>query len=1246
QFSVLDLELAAINRTDAEGEVTNILSLENPLFASGDQQAELIYDLTVNPNQPLDYFGYSDPAITEADPENSLGKEIVFALGADEVLATFGTDQTVSFENLDHLAHLEAEDFLTISLFNNNDAGNVLWEWAFEYLLLEPIIIGYEKQTDSVWYVTADNPEVDMKATVVGYAYRDEAVKEPVHIRWYADGDGRFDRTTQESKETGIFDNKLMMLHGKGARADISVELSTGERAVWKTVEVLAGAPRHIFVTTSGQAVSMDQGEVRLDVLIYDQYFNRVEDGTAVDFDITDSFLIKEQQLETVNGEAYIVLAGGEFTVDDALITITSGEASKEEHLSVQGLNVELVADTVNLYKKQTVTLTATVTKPDGSPAVDVPVSFSATNGLFATNQEQLSNGLGIAQAQYSAGLNEHTGTWVAQVGYVGSGDLAYTISSRGAETINALDAMLVGDESSAGEITFDAYGVSSTLGYETQGTVDVRSETGTTVTIGDMADPNLEPMVSLAMNELVIVNGDLVFEDAHQLNNAKVEAVTVVRDHPLGAGRSALFTQTSRVSLNANSQFNLGQYIGFRLDIKPRGNGSILTHAKGAYELAYSGGTLTYTVKTDTDSYSLSASGVTQDTWHRIATRVSDGVMELYVDGQIYSKAITGTLSYTDDGGLSTGNIGIQLGGLEAVMRGFRLYDWSSQPLVSFEDGTSQLAIDAGSQTLTIKSLGNLGGLQSGSLLDSLRIAVISGDERNYISVLTKRGYQKIALKYLSTVSPQSPYAFNTIENPLDGLVPTAYAWTWGGVWDGVKSGVGYLIPYEDFIEIGRQLVYLMNKDWENFSASKLAFASLGAATILPVAKPLKPLLKPLKRFVDGFARFPAARHFAGSIGTAVKAGLSGKTDKLANLLPFVLIGLELYEDPEVFEFIMNAIENEDDLWVWVDVIADTVKLEGGIDELTGLDLPIEEEARFVQNPLSWVISNADAATLSKRQRVANKIIGRVKKYSSKIPADKARKVTEAFRSLKAHKSLRNLVLKSGNAVRYMAAVGGTKIRQFLRNSKKWRVNRWFVLFAIAYLSEEYNATPRRLEVGDERKLLSLIAAVFSNNKDEANGAIFQLCQVAYYHAMNQLEVGPKVLGVEQERPAYYLIKGEQAPGEPYKRRVDIVLEAPDNGEEWVEVKSLSKTTMSKSKFKNNPFSDKTYYRQFFHDLRLNQNFITTVPKYVDEILPPSRGWNGNKNFTWWFQQWKNTSKGIPPEKAQESRAQEWLCY
>jgi hypothetical protein len=58
----------------------------------------------------------------------------------------------------------------------------------------------------------------------------------------------------------------------------------------------LAGAAHHLSVFSSGQAIGWQQADVRLDVSVYDQYGNLVEDGTEVDFDVLDSFIAKNSR--------------------------------------------------------------------------------------------------------------------------------------------------------------------------------------------------------------------------------------------------------------------------------------------------------------------------------------------------------------------------------------------------------------------------------------------------------------------------------------------------------------------------------------------------------------------------------------------------------------------------------------------------------------------------------------------------------------------------------------------------------------------------------------------------------------------------------------------------------------------------------------------------------------------------------------------------------------------------------------
>lgn len=127
QFSVYDLRMREINRQDVLGETQNILSLEQPVISSSDEAIQLLYDLTGpsadgNLLNTLDAYSYGE------------SKELVFAFGEQEVMATVGADGQIVFDDISQLGNLSAEDYLSIRLYANNDPGNTLWEWAFTTL--------------------------------------------------------------------------------------------------------------------------------------------------------------------------------------------------------------------------------------------------------------------------------------------------------------------------------------------------------------------------------------------------------------------------------------------------------------------------------------------------------------------------------------------------------------------------------------------------------------------------------------------------------------------------------------------------------------------------------------------------------------------------------------------------------------------------------------------------------------------------------------------------------------------------------------------------------------------------------------------------------------------------------------------------------------------------------------------------------------------------------------------------------
>ena len=178
---------------------------------------------------------------------------------------------------------------------------------------------------------------------------------------------------------------------------------------------------------------------------------------------------------------------------------------------------------------------------------------------------------------------------------------------------------------------------------------------------------------------------------------------------------------------------------------------------------------------------------------------------------------------------------------------------------------------------------------------------------------------------------------------------------------------------------------------------------------------------------------------------------------------------------------------------------------------------------------------------------------------------------------------------------------------------------------------------------------MLDLIGKVFSKSRNDfvRNGALFQLTQVVYHHIFNLYGGGPKVLGIEQKRPAYKLVNNLRIPNNnPYKREIDIVLAGADNTEHWIEVKSLAKSSFKQSKFKPTLAKGSGYYRQFFHDMRLNDDFIhaTNKPKILEG---KTNGvlWVGNSNYSWHFQQFSAGTSGIPPDSTDEKNVRKWLC-
>ncbi len=123
QFSRFSLEVEEIQRQTAEpdGETIGLLAEEAdgqiPYISGSDEMITALYSLVAPLFSRLPYVD---------GPQ-----ELVFALGGQEVRAIMGANGQISFGNLSMLDRLSAADLLTLRLYSNQDAGNILWEYAF-----------------------------------------------------------------------------------------------------------------------------------------------------------------------------------------------------------------------------------------------------------------------------------------------------------------------------------------------------------------------------------------------------------------------------------------------------------------------------------------------------------------------------------------------------------------------------------------------------------------------------------------------------------------------------------------------------------------------------------------------------------------------------------------------------------------------------------------------------------------------------------------------------------------------------------------------------------------------------------------------------------------------------------------------------------------------------------------------------------------------------------------------------------
>ena len=1103
QFSQFDLEMQAINRVEnagtAEENKTNILDLSTPTISNTDDLIELLYSL----------IGSDFDRLTPIDGK----QELILALGEDETLITLGENQTIHFSNLGHLASLAPEDYLTMRLYTNNDAGNILWEYAFETLILETQLAGYDAGSGEPLYISADEPTVPLQAFVLGYANRDPTTKQPLIVTWAATSGAALSVGTEENRELGVFFNEVTLPPVAGFTTDISVNLlnSTSAKATLPPIIVVPGAPSQVTYTEDGNLLSIDGvSERTYTFTVKDKNGNLISDGTGVSFVAGDSLQVASYDDATTNGIAHVTIKGGSYA-GDADLTFKVGQVETKVDLDIKPLNITVVMD-ATIFPGASDTVTVSVTDQNGAPVANAEVLMGSSYG-FIKQTELTTDANGQATTTYTAPDSDGTGEITAQVGRspLGRTNIEVVYPSMEDRDLEVDNASMVGDIGTASAITHTRYdGTDIQLAARAQDTIQAIGHQGdnVTITIGDIRDPNLSPVAAYYMND---VYEDVVQDDTGRYH-LQASGVTKAAGSAMGAGFSLKFQtdgdpategdQASKLFTDGLTLLQQAQNIGFSIEVLPLGGstGTLVNLGQGAQTLAFNQyGQLEYQIQTSTGTYSVQTNNaIMPGSWQKVAARYHNNQIELFVNGTTYTAPASGNLSHTLTGHTQLADIAdpaknhdLVVGeGFGGQIRSLKWYNWNGQPVMTFADGSTSKTVvlpaptDGTSfarQDLAVKSTGRL--RENGSQLGLLRIAIHTNKVRQYASLLSTDTFTTIAGQYVDTLATDTPpinVAGLTPQTDLLGnpvwpqpasnslLISNAYAAEESSLaWDIFN----FIIPLESVGVLIEQLQYAVT-DPEKFDAAEFTIALVDTITILPLAKPLKAFTRPLKAMTKFLKPLNPkfTKHFAGAFGKLFGKIRKGDTDTLLNLLPFLVTAAEMYSDEESrkgLEFLIKTVASPDDILAWIDYLALPADGWEGTGPPPKVSAFPQEETTASIVPFNIMINDAHAAGTSVVfSKIVSKTLGKsLLKVASRVTKKEIKDLPTAIREIRKHlddldaadfrKRVFNAdALKSATWV--FGTAGARSLKNFITGKANARYSQAMIAGTVAYLGWE----------------------------------------------------------------------------------------------------------------------------------------------------------------------------------------------
>ncbi|MDG9925147.1 MULTISPECIES: hypothetical protein [unclassified Pseudomonas] len=367
QFSLYDLNVNSLRRDTYVGEM-ELIGKDNPSISAADNKLTVLFDFIKSEFSELTLWGGE--------------KAFVFDLGGREIKATLGKSGQVEFDDLSYISSLAPDDFLSLRLLSNGDAGNILWEWSVN----TQIVV-----TPDNYRVSANTAERDLLAYVL---LSEEELKQEgkkIKLLWSVSGPSGKLESVLTDVEGGLANNKITTSRRAGDSYSVKVvvaqsdykRIPVGTEKEFGPYIVEAYVPDRVELTASkDEVLASGVDTVKLTAKVWDKYGNAVADGTRVDWGLGYSGELIEEQLFTQGGVATAIYVAGQEAIPTD-VSATAGAVTAEKSIAKVPFqfSVHVSKGAISYDSNETSIITITANR---APEKAIDLALSTTKGVLS----------------------------------------------------------------------------------------------------------------------------------------------------------------------------------------------------------------------------------------------------------------------------------------------------------------------------------------------------------------------------------------------------------------------------------------------------------------------------------------------------------------------------------------------------------------------------------------------------------------------------------------------------------------------------------------------------------------------------------------------------------------------------------------------------------------------------------------------------------------------------------------------